>query len=255
MLEQIFEFLDKKKIDNELIRNVLKYCIIEHTNIFKEVIPFEEVMKRLDTNLENIWFKNDSNQSFNYIKENMVAQYVGFDENSINLYFEKDDLKNDKLKQDFIDILVHEIIHAIYNKKNNDLYETETQVFCTMEKTGNRVSIVKGDDVFLEPIINFIACLIIKKVNSLYVASTNAMFKLANTIDYEKMIKAVFYLDEELFLSCFPSLEAYKYFKEGISYLNYSSSYDRGMKIIDNYLNGNIEIRKNEFQEIKPIRR
>ena len=142
MIDKIEQFLDKKGINDELVRNVLKYYIIEHTNILGNIIPIDEVMQRLDTNLEKITFKKEEEK---YGNENMMAQYVGFKENSINLYLEKEYL-NGKLKQDFIDILVHELTHAIYTKKNNDLYESETQVFCTMEKVGDRVEITKGDD-------------------------------------------------------------------------------------------------------------
>ena len=250
MVERIEKFLIERKIEDELVRNILKECLLEFTKMVENIIPFDEIITRLETNLKSINFKRDNEKPSSSFT-NMMAQYVGFEENSINLYFDKNYLNNEKLKQDFTDVLVHEVIHAICTIKNNDVLKTETQVFCTMENLGYKVTVKDGDDVFLEPIVNFIACLVQGKVNNLYVASTNSIFRLANTIPWEDIVTASFYSDEEMFKKCFPSIDAYEYFKKGLSFLNYGHNwYNRGKSIIDNYFIGNIPNKNRNFAEI-----
>ena len=257
MYDRINNFLDSRGIEDELFRNLISGFIIKHTELYGDVVSFDELMTRLDTNLKQIKW-HDPSEIPNEL-EGMVGQYVGFDDNSIHMYFYKSVLRNPQILEDFKSVFLHELTHCAYDIKNNDYYKTESQVFCTMQqKLGGKVDVVSGTEIFMEPIINYISSTIEGKKNSAYVPQTLRISQLATIIGQDNIIYSAFYSDENTFKSCFDIFnnDAYEYFAEGISWLNHGgeTGFRRGNEILNNFFSGNIPVlsnNKREFQEIE----
>lgn len=193
MFERITEFLDSKGIEDGLIRNLISVFITKHTELYGNTVSFDDLISRLNTNLKQIIWHDPSETPNEVGFKNMVGQYVGFNDNSIHMYFSKSSLSNPQLFEDFKSIFLHELTHCAYTIKNNDVYETESQVFCTMEQQLNgKVDVVNGTEVFMEPIVNYISTTIDGKRNSAYVPQTLSISQLANTMGYDKLIGSAF---------------------------------------------------------------
>lgn len=200
MFERITEFLDSKGIEDGLIRNLISEFITKHTELYGNTVSFNDLISRLNVNLKQIIWHNPSETPNEYGFKNMVGQYFGFNDNSIHMYFSKSSLSNPQLFEDFKSIFLHELTHCAYTIKNNDIYETESQVFCTMEQQLNgKVDVVNGTEIFIEPIINYISTTIDGKRNSAYVPQTLSISQLANTIGHDKLIGSAFKSDEKKF--------------------------------------------------------
>ncbi len=259
MLEKIAEFLDNKKIDDELLRNLISNFIIKHTELYGNMVSFETLLSRINANLEQVIWYDPSDAPKGYGFQNMTGQYIGFNDNSINMYFSKSSLRNPQILEDFKSIFLHELTHCVYTIKNNDVYETETQVFCTMEQLLNgKVVVVNGTEIFIEPIINYISTTIDGRKNSLYVPQTLSIVQLANIFGIENIVRSAFYSNEKEFRSYFNrySSGAYEYFQHSLRAFN-SGNYDIGKSIMDNFFKNNIpdltisQKRKNELKELR----
>lgn len=220
--KQIQLFLDKKNIKEETHREAITEYIKKHTQIYGNQIPIEAFIQRLDENLSQIELKNPSESD----TKDTVGKYEGFDKNTITMYFTKEHLQNPVLRNDYVQILQHELTHCAYNKKNKDIYHSESQVFNKMEKLSDgRVVRVEGDGILWEPMINYIASRVTGTKNSAYVPQTNEMYQLVEHIEEDKMIKAAWDSKEEALESQFEKISphAYHTFKSGINSLNHNN--------------------------------
>ena len=259
MFERITEFLDSKGIEDGLIRNLISVFITKHTELYGNTVSFDDLISRLNTNLKQIIWHDPSETPNEVGFKNMVGQYIGFNDNSIHMYFSKSSLSNPQLFEDFKSTFLHELTHCAYTIKNNDIYETESQVFCTMEQQLNgKVDVVNGTEIFMEPIINYISTTIDGKRNSSYVPQTLSISQLANTVGHDKIISSAFQSDEKKFKSCFDIFDndAYQYFTKGLTSFN-NGKYDEGKNIMDNFFQNNIPsmtINQRKIQELRDLK-
>ena len=259
ILERINEFLASIGIEDELIRSLIGNFITKHTELYGNIVSFEDLISRLNINLNQIIWHDPSERPNEYGFKNMVGQYVGFNDNSIHMYFSKSSLNNSQLFDDFKSIFFHELTHCAYTIKNNDIYETETQVFCTMEQQLNgKVDVVNGTEIFMEPIVNYISTTIDGKKNSAYISQTLSIFRLTNIIGQDKLISSAFHSDEEKFKSCFEIFrnDGYQYFIQGLTSFN-NGRYNDGKNIMDNFFQNNIPnvtINQREIQELRTLK-
>ncbi len=245
MQAEITNFLNKKGITDEFIREIVTNFITVHTNLYGSVIPFNELLSRLDMNLNSIILIPPEKAANDIQTSKTIAEYQGFDKGNIIIYFSKEDLNNIQLRKHFISILLHELTHCAYNKKENDIYESETQIFGTYESLLNgKTLLTKGHNIYLEAIVNYISCRIFGETNELYLAETANIAKLASIVNEKELIRSAFYSDEKAFQACFQSLSpsAYEYFTEGMKWLNLRDEigFKKGTEIMNNFFMGNI---------------
>lgn len=254
MLEVIHKFLDSKNITDGFLRGIVIHFITEHDKLFGKYIPFSDLMCRLEQNLKSIDIvKPESIQNIPGF-EHTVGRYEGFEKNTISMYFENLHIENPALRDDFVVVLLHELAHCAYTIKQKDLCKTETHVFVdTMKLLDGKVSIIGGTEVYIEPIINYVASRIYGRKNNLYVPQTLNIEKLANIIGEENIITSAFYSNLEQFKRSIDDLKggAYEYFTSGMRAFNWEneSGFKRGNEIMENFYKGNIPV----FMEFKGI--
>jgi hypothetical protein len=253
MLEKITEFLDNKGIKDEFIRNIVSRFIIGHTELYGDVVSFESLIDRLNSNLNSINLIEPSND-LKY--KNVVGQYEGFDKGTIYMFFSQDHLKNPQLREDFMSILLHELTHCAYTIKQNDIYKSEKQIFGTYEKSfDGKTNLTNGNSTYMEPIVNYVSSCIYGKKNSAYSSQTINFTKLTSLINDKELIKSAFNSDEKTFKQCFDVLPegAYEYFTKGMDWLNSGGQigFRRGSEIMNNFFSGNIPSLSDRQKKIK----
>lgn len=258
MPQELINFFNNKNINNDFIRNLILEYVTIHVKIFGNVISFDEIIDRLNDNLNFIVLVNPS-KSFG----TLVGQYEGFDKNTITMYFIRQDLESPLLREEYIKVFFHELTHSIYTIKQED--KSEKQIFGTYIKLDDGTTpIIDGNFVYMEAIVNYVASQIYGKKNGIYPAQTSNITKLANLLDKEKIIRSAFDSEEENFKKCFSALSngAYEYFTEGMSWLNTPGtySYHAGSRIMTNFFQGIIPVNvrthgefKNLDNKIKPL--
>jgi len=259
MLEKITEFLDNKGISDEFIRNIVSGFINRHTEMYGDVVPFESLMDRLNSNLNSINLVDPNKQISNPRYQNVVGCYEGFKKNSITMFFTQEHLRNPQLREDFIGILIHELTHCAYTIKQNDMFRTEKQVFGTYEELlDGKTPLVNGNNTYMEPIVNYISTRIFGKKNGTYPAQTSNIAKLASMLDEKEIIRSAFDSDEEAFRQTFEVLPegAYEYYTEGMEWLNGTGEYGfrKGTEIMTNFFNGNIPSLTQKQRQIKELK-
>ena len=195
-------FLNKKGITNPFLMNIVSCFIFNHTKLYGDVIPFENLMERLNNNLNTIILKDpfEINYNDNFLPKNTVGIYEGFDKNTITMFFTEENLKNEQLREDFINILLHELTHCAYNIKQNDYYKSEKQIFGIYHKKDDGTTpLYQGNYTYMEHIVNYVSCKISGKKNSAYMAQTLNFSKLTDILDEKKLISSAFYSDEKEF--------------------------------------------------------
>lgn len=258
MLEKITEFLDNKGITDGFIRNLVSGFITRHTELYGDVVPFESLISRLNTNLDSINLIDPSKQLIDPRYQNVVGQYEGFDKGTISMFFTQEHLQNPQLREDFMSILLHKLTHCAYTIKQNDIYKSEKQIFGTYEKSfDGKTPLTEGNNTYMEPIVNYISSCIFGKKNGVYPAQTANFAKLANMIGDKELIRSAFNSDEETFKQCFDVLPegAYEYFTEGMEWLNGAGQigFRRGSEIMNNFFSGNIPELSNKKKQIREL--
>lgn len=262
MPEEITEFLDRKGIHDEFIRNIVTGFINRHTQLFGDVIPFEVLMERLNANLDSIVLADPNTHANDPRYQNVVGTYEGFNKNCITMFFTQEHLQSPQLREDFIITLLHELTHCAYTIKQNDVNKSEKQVFGRYEQQlDGKTPLVDGNNTYMEPIINYISTCIFGKKNGIYPAQTSNIAKLMGVLDEKAIVRSAFDSDEEAFRQCFGVLKegAYEYYTEGMEWLNGSGEYGfrKGNEILNNFFNGNIpnltqrQMQKKELRELK----
>ncbi|MBE6153622.1 MAG: hypothetical protein E7166_05300 [Firmicutes bacterium] len=261
--EKITEFLDNKGINDQFIRNIVSGFINRHTELYGDVIPFESLMERLNTNLDSINLVDPNNKINDPKYANVVGRYEGFKKNSISMFFTQEHLRNPQLREDFIGILIHELTHCAYTIKQNDFYKSEKHIYGTYEELlDGRTPLVSGNNTYMEPIVNHISTRIFGQKNGTYLSQTVNIEKLTRMLDEKEIIKSAFNSDEKEFKECFAVLPegAYEYYTEGMEWLNGPGEYGfkRGTEIMNNFFNGNIPSltqKQKQIKELKSLKR
>ncbi len=262
MNDIIDSFLNDKNITDEFVRKIVTGFIHKHTKLYGEMIPFSSLMERLTQNLDSIQMIDPDKEPAELKVQGAVGLYEGFDKNSISLFFTKDSLKSEQLREDFTSVLLHELTHCAYTIKTDHFYEQrEIQVFGEYAKNDDKTKLVDGTDVFMEAIVNYISIQIYGKKNGMYLMQTKSIEKLANMTDIKQLIKSAFLSDETMFKKCFKLLPegAFEYFKDGMSWLSGFGGYSfrKGTEIMQNFFDGNIpSLTKNQFvEDLKEIKK
>lgn len=199
-----------------------------------------------------------SKQLINPRYQNVVGQYEGFDKGTISMFFTQEHLQNPQLRENFMSILLHELTHCAYTIKQNDIYESEKQIFGTYEKSfDGKTPLTDGNNTYMEPIVNYVSSCIFGKKNGVYPAQTTNFAKLANMIGDKELIRSALNSDEETFKQCFDvfSEGAYEYFTEGMEWLNGAGQigFRRDSEIMNNFFSGNIPTLSNKQKQIREL--
>ena len=237
--KKIIEFLDSKSINDQFIRNIVEGYILEHTRLYGDLIPFEQLMDRLYKNLNTIVLEDPNKSPTNCA----VGLYEGFEKNKITMYFTQKHLRNIQLREDFIGILLHELTHCAYTIKEGEIYKIERQIFASFDQIEGNTLLAYGHKTYMEPIVNYVACRIFGKSNSAYVSQTSNIAKLASMLGEKRLIHSAFNSDEEEFKDCFSDLPvgAYEYYTKGMECLNLGGIvFNHGKEIMNNFFDGNI---------------
>lgn len=262
MLEKITEFLDNKGINDEFIRDIVGGFINRHTELYGDVVPFESLMDRLNNNLSGIHITDSPSDTLRF-----GGEYVGHNKNIINLYYSKEDLQYNVSRENLIGTLMHELTHAAYTIKSptDVLYGltggAERHIFGSYreeERFGEKGSrLVDGNNIYMEPIVNYISTRIFGQNNGSYLAETANFAKLATMIGEKDLIQSAFNSDEQQFRSCFEVLPegAYEYFTDGMKWLSSGNQIGlkRGTEIMNNFFSGNIPSLTENQRKIKEL--
>ncbi len=73
--------------------------MIRHSKLFGNVISYEEVINRLNNNLNFIKLVGQSTEY-----DGTVGRYEGFDKNTISMYFTRENLNSSVLRDEFIKV-------------------------------------------------------------------------------------------------------------------------------------------------------
>lgn len=189
---KINEYLDRKGFGDTLVRNIVSKFMIKHTENFGHIISQDELISRLDENLDKVVFDKNRVHS----KSGEAGLYEGRvgttledveEKNQITLFFDRDALEFDDLDKMFLRqyrdknvpkekwertlvqklenrenvqfTLMHELVHAAYTIKESDGI-SETQNFATIGKNIfglDQRSFIGGESAYLEPITNYIS--------------------------------------------------------------------------------------------------
>ena len=223
---KINEFCKSKNFENPFIQECITEFIEGHTRLYGDVIPAEELFKRLEDNLDKITFAGrekalngelgeykgriaddtDINEIFIY-SDKVDLELPEIDKKMWNLYTETD---KQKLLQDIQtrkaeikSTLIHELTHSAYTIK--DKYGMgEKHIFST---TGKDIFFgeyrqISGNSNNVEAIVNYISSRIEGKSPdeiSTYKAETKAIYMLAKKIDEKSIVKSAWVSDEQQF--------------------------------------------------------
>lgn len=258
MPKELIDFFNKKGINSLFIRNLIYGFVVSHIQLFGDAISFEEIIDRLNNNLDLIKLVEP-----NMGLDTIVGRYEGFDKNTISMYFTEENLNSAILREDFIKVFLHELTHSIYTIKQKD--GSEKQIFGTYVKLADgKTPVVEGNFTYMEGIVNYIASEIYGKKNGIYPAQTINITKLMDMLDKNKLIRSAFDSDEAAFKKCFDGLPkgAYEYFTEGMNWFNTPGTYGyrTGSRVMMNFFQGiipeNVAV-QHEFKtldkKIKPI--
>lgn len=244
----INSFLEKKQITHPFVRECVSDFVLGHTKLFGSVVPADELLSRLDKNLDKITFTGTPNGTKIGEYKGRVAENV--DQNEILMY---KDLKSIELSPDekeFFPIysktvqaqvlqklenekkeirgsMLHELTHASYSIKSLD-GKRETQMFATYGKNllgANHFSFVSGNNNFVEAITNFIStrieCISQDEIST-YVPQTKVIYALAEKMGEEAIIKSSWDSSESSFIESFTKSfgNNYEAFNKKIAKLN-----------------------------------
>lgn len=101
MQEMINNFLDNKGIEDDFIRNIVSGFINRHTKLYGDVIPFEDLMGRLNNNLNSINLIDPNNIKNDPRYHNVVGTYEGFKKKCITMFFYSGTFKKSTIKRGF----------------------------------------------------------------------------------------------------------------------------------------------------------
>lgn len=225
--EKIQSFCKRKHFYHAFVQECIAEFIVVHTNLFGDVVSANELLERLETNLDKITFV-----AFENAKNGELGEYKGRvadnkDINEIILYYSESELdlslidkkmwnvyternkKNliqeiSKRKAEIRSTLLHELTHAAYTIKG-DYGIGEKHIFSETTLRDNisgEYRQVGTNNNNVEAIVNYISSRIEgKSVSeiSTYKAETSVIYMLADIMDEKKIIQAAWNSDEQQF--------------------------------------------------------
>lgn len=219
--DKVHKFLEHKNISNPFIKECILEFVENHTSLFGEIISEDDLIDRLENNLDKITFSGR--------KEIKLGEYKGrindnTDQNEILIYANETDLEisesdqkmwelytnsdkqkllqeREKKKKQIKSTLIHELTHAAYTIKGN--YGIgEKHIFSENGKNlfgTDYYSHVGGNANYIEAIVNYISSRIegknVEQIET-YQYETNAIYMLAEKMDEEPIIKSAWNSDE-----------------------------------------------------------
>lgn len=222
---KINAFCKNKNFENPFIQECITEFIEGHTELYGDVIPAEDLFKRLEDNLDKITFVGGKKVSLGEYKGRIADNtdineiFIYFDETDLdlsetdkkmwNLYTESDKqklLQDTKTKRAEIkSTLIHELTHSAYTIK--DEYGMGAKhIFSTTGNNyflpGDYYTLIGGNNENVEAIVNYISSRIEGKNPdeiSTYQAETKAIYMLAEKIDEKSIVQSAWCSDEQQF--------------------------------------------------------
>ena len=225
---KINAFCKNKNFENPFIQECITEFIEGHTELYGDVIPAEDLFKRLEDNLDKITFvggKKAPNGKLGEYKGRIADNtdineiFIYFDETDLdlsetdkkmwNLYTESDKqklLQDTKTKRAEIkSTLIHELTHSAYTIKD-EYGMGEKHIFSTTGNNyflpGDYYTLIGGNNENVEAIVNYISSRIEGKNPdeiSTYQAETKAIYMLAEKIDEKSIVQSAWCSDEQQF--------------------------------------------------------
>jgi len=227
MKDRINEFLDTKKITHPFLRETVTEFIEKHNEFFGEIVPIDELFKRLEENLDKITFAGKWKSSLKlgeYIKTNEELE----EQNEILIYADETDLKNPEEDNEWFAIyteetkqelweeyykrikeikntIIHELVHCAYTKKmeyekgtSHIFRDTVKDHLVALGRSARQSKLLNmGKGHFVEGIVNYISTKI-SGGGETYIYPTKAIRLLADRIGEEKIIGAAWKSEEKI---------------------------------------------------------
>lgn len=223
---KIEDFCKNKHFEQPFVQECITEFIEGHTNLYGDVISAEDLLKRLENNLDKVTFLGREKAPNGELGEYKGRIADNTDVNEILLYFDEVDLdlsETDKKmwnlytesdKQHLLDdlqvrkanvksTLLHELTHAAYTIKD-EYGMGEKHIFSNTGKDylSGEYRQIGGNNNNVEAIINYISNKIEGKEPeeiSTYQAETKAIYMLAEKTNEKAIIQSAWNSDEELF--------------------------------------------------------
>lgn len=255
----INEFLDNRKIESKVLRDILSDYVKDHTELFGHIVSEEMLLSRLDGTLkELVMIPREEKPE---IMGNDPALYKGFDKNRFIIFCTEKELESLTLGPLLRDVINHEITHAAYTIKNDDIDHSDTSVFGTRIEVDSADPyspelLMDGHDDLCEPVINYISSQISSKQgikSVINVAQTHQISRIADRIGGDSFVESAWNSDENLLkekFSTFSVQSAYEEFIKGVRYIR--TLYKDGREFIDNMLFEDFASSNNDFDGLSP---
>ena len=226
--DKINNFLSHKNITNPFVIECIQEFIENHTLLFGKYISVDELLNRLESNLDKVTFAGKKSINFGEYRGRIKDET---DQNEILIYSDESDLdisesnkkfwniytesdkKNlieelNKRKAQIKSTLIHELTHAAYTIKGS-YGMGEKHIFATYGKNLfglDYYSMIDGNSNYVEAIVNYISTRIenipIEQIKT-YKYGTRAIYMLSEKIGEENIIKSAWNSDEALFKSAY----------------------------------------------------
>lgn len=273
--KKIEYFFISKNINNIFVRNCITEFIVRHSELYGEVVSIDNLLSRLNQNLDKINFVGYSASTSGELGEYIGRIDDGKDQNEIILYSSLDDLDispqdkflwdiyndEDKIKilktiddqkRQIKSTLFHELTHAAYTVK--DKYGVgEKHIYSVYGKDliSGKYKMIGGNNNNVEAIVNYISSRLEDKKSSevkTYPYETKAIYMLSRRIDEKNIILSAWNSDEEMF----------KNFCSSIFEVFNSDNYNNFQKIMKKLVtirNQNLDLKDYKEQSEEEIRK
>lgn len=224
--DKIKGFCENKHFENSFIQECITEFIERHTELYGDVIPVEDLFKRLEDNLDKITFVGREKATNGELGEYKGRIADNMDINEIFIYFNEADLElfetdkqmwniyteSDKQKllqamqqrrAEIRSTLIHELTHSAYTIKD-EYGMGEKHIFSVTAKDylSGEYRQIGGNNYNVEAIVNYISNRIEGKDPneiSTYQAETKAIYMLAEKIDEKLIVQAAWSSNEQQF--------------------------------------------------------
>ena len=222
--EKIKKFLKNKHFENPFIQECITEFIEGHTSLYGDVISADDLIERLETNLDKITFAGQENAPNGELGEYKGRVADNTDLNEIVIYFSESNLElsetdkkmwslytdadKQKLLQDIAvkkaeikSTIIHELTHSAYTIKGERGFG-EKHIFSETSKDylSGEYRQIGGNYDYVEAIVNYISNRIEGKNPDeieTYQAETKAIYMLAEKVNEKSIIQSAWLSDEQ----------------------------------------------------------
>lgn len=158
---RINEFCESKNFNNPFIKECITEFIEGHIKLYGDVIPVEDVFKRLEENLDKITFKGPEEARNGELGEYKGRVKDNTDLNEISIYFNESDLELSEYDRKFWDLFIEEdkkkLLQNVAQKrsmiKTTLLHELTHSLYTVKDRYGigeNHIFSVTGENIFFK---------------------------------------------------------------------------------------------------------